>query len=182
AGLAGPHQDVAAQHRERAANPRRGPGAPQSRDRHRPRRRPAGERAGQPEGAGAPAAPDARPECQRARRAGVATAGKRARARRLPEQHRDPARDTRPAVGAADPATGHPAAGGAARLGNGQCRQCPRAVLPDHSAHRQWRLSELGAGLAVPAACGVLPAGRQRHAADLRRWPHPRQFRIRQGA
>ena len=81
--LAGPPAHRAAQHRERAAHPRRHQGAPQGRHRHRSRRRPAGERARQPEGAGAAAAPDARPERQRARRAGVAAAGERARRRRL---------------------------------------------------------------------------------------------------
>ncbi len=86
-----------------------------------------------------------------------------------------------PAVGIADAAARHPAAGSATGLCHGQCRQRPRAIFPEHSVDRAGRLSKLGAGVAVPAACGVLQPGRQRDPADLRRRKDPRQFRIQQG-
>ena len=72
AGLAGSSAHRPEQHRQRAAHPQRRAGSPPGRHRHRSRRRPAGERARQPEGAGAAAQADARPEHQRACRAGVA--------------------------------------------------------------------------------------------------------------
>ena len=139
------------------------------RHRDRSRRRAAGERAGQSARRGAAAAADAGAERQRAGDAGVAAAGKRARHRRLAQPDRVAARHAGPAVGIADAAAGYPPPGSAARLRHRQCRQRPRAVLSEHPADRAGRLSELGAGVAVPAACGVLQPGRQPDAADLRR-------------
>ena len=92
------------------------------------------------------------------------------------------ARHPGPAVGTADAASGHPAPGSAACLRHRQCRQRPRAVLSQHPADRAGRLSEFVAGLAVPAACGVLQRGRQPDAADLRRRKNSGQFRVHQGA
>ncbi|MGY3082026.1 NodT family efflux transporter outer membrane factor (OMF) lipoprotein [Bradyrhizobium sp. LM6.10] len=64
-----------------------------------------------------------------------------------------------------------------ANIGNARAQFFPTIQLTG-----KWRLSEFSAGVAVPAACGVLPARRQRGAADLRRRQDPRQFRICQGA
>ena len=62
------------------------------------------------------------------------------------EPDRVAAGDARPAVGTADPAAGHPPPGSPAGLRHRQCRQRPRAVLPEHPADRAGRLPELGAG------------------------------------
>ena len=85
------------------------------------------------------------------------------------------------AVGIADAAPRHPAAGSATGVRHRQCRQRPRAVFPEHSVDRAGRLPEFGAVVAVSAARRVLQHGRQPDPADLRRRQDPRQFRIHQG-
>ncbi len=95
---------------------------------------------------------------------------------------RHPARHAGPAVGTADPASGYPPAGGAARLRHRQCRQRAGAVLSEHPADRAGRLPEPALVGAVPAACGVLQRGRRRDAADLRWRPDPGQFRVQRKA
>ena len=150
----------------------------QGRHRDRPRRRAAGKRARQSARGRAAAAADAGAEHQRARDAGVAAAGKRARHRRFAQPDRLAARHAGPAVGIVDAAAGHPPSGGAARVGHRQRRQRACAVFPEHSIDRAGRLSELGAGRAVPAPCGIFQPRRRTDAADLRRRQNPRQFRI----
>ncbi len=129
AGLAGSAAHRAEQHRQRAAHPQRRARSPPGRHRHRSRRRAAGERARQPEGAGAAAEADARPERQRAGRAGVAADREHPHQRRLARFDRNPAGDGGSALGNPDPAARYPPPGGAARLRHRQYRQCPRAVL-----------------------------------------------------
>jgi len=109
--------------------------------RHRSRRRAAGKRSRQSEGPGAAAAPNARPECQRAR---VLYRGRRRACalRRFVACACIAAGDARFAVDLLTQRAGHPPPGSAACLRHRQYRQRSRAVLSDHPVDRAGRLSK----------------------------------------
>jgi len=95
------------------------------------------------------------------RRADLALARERPHPRRWLGSSRAAKGDAGPAVAAVDAAAGHPSSGSAAGVGDGQCRQRPRAILSEHSADRAGRLPECGAGGAVHAAGDLLQRRRQ---------------------